>query len=112
MHRASATKVANSNDGKDRLRIPRGALWDHEFYLFYRLSGRAVAYNIFIEGNNAVSRHDIALKPFTYDADLGAVARFSHWQLTLTKTRRTREFRSQPAEHKFGSIDLSYVTRF
>lgn len=88
---------------------PRVAL-DRNFslFLFAALDGRAVARDIFLDGNTFRSSRSVTRQPLVADLSIGLGLIAGRWQLTYTQVRRTREFRSQEAAHNdFGSMTLS-----
>ncbi|MBL9186192.1 MAG: lipid A deacylase LpxR family protein [Opitutaceae bacterium] len=88
---------------------PRVAL-DRNFsvFAFGAADGRAVARDIFLDGNTFRSSRSVDKEPFVGDlsAGLGLIA--GRWQLTYTQVWRTREFKAQRGYYNnFGSVSLS-----
>lgn len=85
---------------------------DNEFnwYLFAGLDGRAMARNIFLDGNTFKNSHDVDKKPLVGDANAGFALTFDDYRLSYTLNYRTKEFDGQDKESIFGSITLT--TRF
>jgi lipid A 3-O-deacylase len=85
-----------------------------EYYLFAGAEGRAVAHNIFLDGN--VFRDgpeiDVRRDTFVYDLKAGFAARYKSWRLDYTFVRRSEEFAPPPGRadgvHDFGSVTISY----
>ena len=78
-------------------------------YLFFSLGGRAVARNIFLDGNTFTSSHSVDRRIFVGDLQLGAVV--SLWgraRLSLTHILRTREFDEQDTPDQFSALSLSF----
>ena len=48
-------------------------------------------------------------EPFVADLLAGVTVGYGALQLSLAKVLRTREFRGQVRDHRFGSITLSYA---
>jgi len=88
---------------------PRVAL-DRNFslYVFGAADGRAVARDLFLDGNTFRASRSVNKEPFVADlsAGLGLIA--GRWQLTYTQVWRTREFKVQRESYNnFGSLTLS-----
>jgi lipid A 3-O-deacylase len=92
-------------------RDPRVAPDRHwSFYLFAAVDGRAVARDIFLDGNTFRDSPSVEKEPFVADLSYGAGFIAGRWQLTFTQVVRTREFKDQPFNHNdFGSLTLSYA---
>ena len=79
-------------------------------YFFLSLGGRAVARNIFLDGNTFRSSHDVEREVWVGDLQVGAVV--SLWgraQLSFTHIFRSREFEQQDAINHFSAISLSFL---
>ena len=85
---------------------------DHEFswYLFAGLDGRAIARNIFLDGNTFRDSHDVDKKILVGDANVGLAIGYDDYRLSYTLNYRTKEFDGQDDPSIFGSISLT--TRF
>lgn len=79
------------------------------FHLFAFTDARAVARDIFLDGNAFVSSHDVDKRHFVADVAFGAALIFGRFKLSYARVMRTREFEGQPSRHRFGSITLSYT---
>jgi hypothetical protein len=77
-------------------------------YLFVGVNGRAVARDIFLDGNIFAHSHSIDKKYFVADLAGGAALYFRQFKLTWVQVLRTKEFDGQPDNHGFGSISLSF----
>ncbi len=81
---------------------------DHfSWYVFAGISGRAVAYDIFLDGNTMRDSTEVDRRPFVGDAQAGLVIQYSRWQLGFTAVTRTEEFETQKDSQIFGAISLS-----
>lgn len=81
------------------------------WYLFAGLDGRAVARNIFLDGNSFDSDSpSVDKKYFVGDAVAGVAFTLYDYRLSYTANYRTKEFDGQPEDTVFGSITLT--TRF
>jgi lipid A 3-O-deacylase len=77
-------------------------------YLFAGLEGRAVLYNIFLDGNAFTDSHSVDKKPFVGDLQAGLVFQWNRFRITYTQIFRTKEFDGQDDGDIFGSVSLSY----
>jgi lipid A 3-O-deacylase len=79
-------------------------------FVFASVDGRAVARDIFLDGNTFKDSPSVDKKPFVADLGYGAGVIAGRWQLTFSQVYRTREFKGQPFYHnEFGSVTLSYA---
>lgn len=77
-------------------------------YVFAGVDGRAVARNLFLDGNTFENSPSVKRLNLVYDYDLGAAITFSAVRLSYTYVIRSREFKTQPAMSKFGAVALSF----
>jgi len=83
---------------------------DWSFFVFAAADGRAVARDIFLDGNTFKDSPKVDKKIFVADLSYGVGFVAGRWQLTFTQVYRTREFEGQPFNHNdFGSATLSYA---
>ncbi len=88
---------------------PRVAL-DRNFsvFIFGAADGRAVARDIFLDGNTFRASRSVTKKPFVADLSTGAGVIVGRWQLTYTQVWRTPEFTTESGRYNnFGSLTLS-----
>ena len=76
-------------------------------YIFAGVEGRAVARNIFLDGNTFHSSHSVDRKVFVGDLQFGAVVTWGDVRLSLTHIVRTHEFEEEDQGDQFGAISLS-----
>ncbi len=76
-------------------------------HMFARAEGRAVARNIFLDGNTFRSSHSVDKNIFVADLSLGFAMNWRNSKLSYAFIYRTREFKGQPEGQLFGSITLS-----
>ena len=75
------------------------------FYIFGQVEGRAVARNIFLDGNTYKSSFHVEKKPLVGDLIYGAVLTAGkHFEASWTFVTRTSEFDGQRGNDRFGSI--------
>ncbi len=77
------------------------------WYLFASAEGRAVARNIFLDGNTFKDSRSVKKEPFIADLQWGVVLTWHDYRLSFTDVFRTREFESQRSTDHFGSICVS-----
>jgi len=78
--------------------------------LFAGAEGRAIARNIFLDGNSFRDSHSVDKKYFVADLNAGAALTWKDYRLSYTVNYRTEEFHRQSEPSIFGSLNLS--TRF
>lgn len=77
------------------------------WYLFAGVEGRAVARNIFLDGNTFRDSRSVDKRHLVGDLQFGFVLDRSDVRLAYTHVLRTREFRTQERMDGFGSFSLS-----
>ena len=81
------------------------------WYLFAGVDGRAIARNIFLDGNTfGDDNSTVDKKYFVGDAVAGVAFTLYDYRLSYTANYRTKEFDTQDDDTVFGSITLT--TRF
>ena len=79
------------------------------WHVFARLESRAVAHNIFLDGNTWDASHRVAKRPGVSETQVGLSYAVGKFELRLAQTVRSREFDGQDRPDRFGS--LSFVFR-
>ncbi len=82
------------------------------WYLFAGATGRAVAHNIFLDGNTFVDSHSVDKKWLVGDLQAGATLMVDRFRLSYTHVFRTKEFETQDEADRFGAVTLSVNFRF
>lgn len=77
------------------------------WYLYAGADGRAIAHNIFLDGNTFRDSHSVDRKLWVGDMQTGLVLTFSTVQIAYTHVYRTREFEGQTAGDNFGAVSIS-----
>lgn len=77
------------------------------FFIFGGCDGRAVARDLFLDGNTFEDSPSVDKKNFVGDAYYGIGVVLKKWQLTYTEVVRSKEFKGQREKNYFGSITLS-----
>lgn len=90
--------------GSTRLEIGDG----FSAYLFGAVNAKAVARDIFLDGNTFRDSHSIDKKVFVADLAGGVGISFKRLIVTWTQVLRTKEFDGQKDAHSFGAIALSF----
>ncbi|MDP3071956.1 MAG: lipid A deacylase LpxR family protein [Opitutaceae bacterium] len=88
---------------------PRVALHrNFSFFVFGAADGRAVARDIFLDGNTFRASRSVNKEPYVADLSAGAGLIAGPWQLTYTQVWHTKEFEKQRGNYnRFGSVTLS-----
>jgi lipid A 3-O-deacylase len=97
-------RIRPSLPGGTFYRPAKGFKW----YLFTGVEGRAVLYNIFLDGNTFTASHSVDRKPLVGDLQAGLVVQWNRFRLSYTQILRTKEFEGQEDPDVFGSLSLSY----
>ncbi len=79
------------------------------WYLFAGVEGRAVARNIFLDGNTFRDSHSVDKKPLVADLQVGLVMTYDRYRFGFTNIFRTKEFDGQKRIDEFGSINFSVL---
>lgn len=79
------------------------------WYLFAGIEGRAVARNIFLDGNTFADSPSVERIPFIGDLQFGIAATMGSVRLSFTQILRTKEFEGQRGGDHYGSIALTYL---
>jgi hypothetical protein len=75
--------------------------------IFAGVQGRAVARNLFLDGNTFEDSASVDRNPFVTDFQTGLSISAGDWRLAYTYVWRTEEFDTQPTRQDFGAIALS-----
>jgi lipid A 3-O-deacylase len=76
-------------------------------YLFAGVDGRAIARNIFLDGNTWRDSRSVTKKPLVADIQLGAAVALRRLRLVFTHVIRTKEFDGQNANDRFSAVSVS-----
>lgn len=80
---------------------------DFNWYVFAGLQGRAVARNIFLDGNTFADSLSVNKRNLVADTQAGLVLQFRGVQFSYTLVRRSREFATQQDPHYFAAFTLT-----
>ena len=76
-------------------------------HLFASVDGRAVARNIFLDGNTIRDSHSVNKKRWVGDAAVGIAANFGVYKIAFVRVFRSQEFAGQASAPRYGSITIS-----
>ena len=77
-------------------------------YVFAGVDGRAIARNIFLDGNTWQASRSVVKKNLVGDLTLGAALTFWRMRLAYTHVIRTREYGTEAPDSRFGAVSLSF----
>ncbi len=77
------------------------------WYLFAGAEGRAIARNIFLDGNTFDDSHSVDRKGFVGDIQAGVAFTYGDLRIAYTHVVRSKEFKQQQARDKFGALSVS-----
>jgi lipid A 3-O-deacylase len=77
-------------------------------YVFAGVDGRAVARNLFLDGNTFESSRSVSKMNLVGDATLGAAITFDAFRIAFTHVIRSREYKTQTGDDQFGAVDLTF----
>ena len=97
-------RVRPGMSGSDVFKPTRPFAW----YVFAGADGRAIAYDITLNGNPFESSRSVTLKPLVGEIEAGLAMMAFGTRLTYTQVFQTQEFQHQKGGlHQFGSLALS-----
>lgn len=76
--------------------------------IFAGVEGRAVAHNLFLDGNTFEDSASVDREPFVADFQTGFAVSWRDVRLAYTYVWRTEEFETQNARQDFGALALSF----
>ncbi len=100
---ASTSTPVDGDEGATRSRVDLG------FYLFARADGRAVARNIFLDGNTFSNSHSVGHKPLVADLSAGIAVNYKNTKLAYALVYRTEEYDKQDEGQLFGTVSLNWT---
>lgn len=100
---ATSSTLSPLDDDDPRISLKK--YWS--VFAFGGVNGKAVARDIFLDGNTFRDSPSVDREVFTGDAFYGLGLVFGRWQLTYTEAVRSREFKGQRDMNYFGSVALS-----
>lgn len=82
------------------------------WYLFAGAEARAVARNIFLDGNTFSDSHSVDREPFVADLQFGIAYQLGPARVALSNVWRSREFDGQSENTQFGALNLSVYLQY
>ena len=79
------------------------------WYLWVGFDGRAVAHNIFLDGNTFRDSPKVDREPLQHDVQLGVVLAWPKARVGLTLVQRSHEFDGQAGVDRFGRLTVSFA---
>lgn len=101
-------RIQPSLPGSDFFAVRDGIGW----YVFAGAEGRAVAHNIFLDGNTFAKSYSVDRRVLVGDLQVGLAIFIGRVRLAYTQVYRTKEFVTQDHADQFGSISLSVAFHF
>lgn len=95
--------MGDSQVRRDGRKAPRGHL-----YAFARAEGRAVAHDLFLDGNTFHAGQHVSRIPWVGETQMGVGARFRSVGLRYLFSYTTNQFREHPDAHRYGSFAISF----
>ena len=78
------------------------------WYIFGGGEGRAVAHDIFLDGNTFRDSPSVDKENLVADAELGFALTYGEMRASFTQIYRTKEFKGQQGNDRFGAISFSW----
>lgn len=97
-------RIEPSLPGSGSFEPRKGVGW----YLFAEVDGRAVARNVFLDGNTWKASRSVNKEPLVADLRAGIALTVGRVQLVYTQVVRTREFETQDEHDEFGTVSVSF----
>jgi lipid A 3-O-deacylase len=80
---------------------------DFGAHVFISADGRAIARNVFLDGNTIRDSHSVKKNPLVADVAAGVAFNVKKYKIAFVRVFRTREFDGQPTTPRYGSITIS-----
>ncbi len=77
-------------------------------YVFAGVDGRAVARNLFLDGNTFEASRSVRKMNLVGDVTFGAAMTFDAFRLAFTRVIRSREYKTQAQQDQYGAVDLTF----
>lgn len=103
--RDTPPRVAPAMPGSGYFDLPHDQNWD--WYVFAGINGRAVARDIFLDGNTFRDSASVDKKNFVADGNAGLALTYGQTRIAYTVVYRTKEFDGQEDPAIFGSLTLT-----
>lgn len=83
---------------------------EFNWYLFAGVEERAMARNIFLDGNTFKDSHSVDKKPFVTDVQFGIAFHFKEVRISFSNMFRSKEFEGQPEATQYGALNFTIYT--
>jgi hypothetical protein len=100
---ATTSTPVDGQMAADRARFDLGA------YLFLRVDGRAVARNIFLDGNTYSDSPSVDKYPLVADLSAGVAVNIKNTKIAYALVYRTEEFEGQDGGQAFGTVSFYWT---
>ena len=100
---ATTSTPVGGQQGAERARFDLG------LYVFARADGRAVAHNIFLDGNTFGDSPSVDRKWFVADLSVGAAVNYGNTKFAYAFVYRTEEFYGQKENQIFGTVSVNFA---
>ena len=98
-------RVRPAMPGTGAFVVPAGVF---AWHLFAGAEGRAVARNVFLDGNTFRDSHSVDKENFIFDANAGIAFTYGKARLSYALVYRSREFETQDDPSIFGTMSLGF----
>jgi lipid A 3-O-deacylase len=78
------------------------------WYIFAGIDARAIAYNVFLDGDASTYDVSIRKETFVYDGQTGLAVMWRGFRFAYTYVIRSQEFEGQEQPDRFGSIGFTF----
>lgn len=96
-------RIRPSLPGSENFNPPSGFAW----YVFAGAEARAVAYDVFLDGNTFRNSHSVDKHPIVGDFQAGIALLFRGMRISYAHVVRSPEFRQQTLWDHFGALSVS-----
>lgn len=100
---SSTSTPVDGSMGASRSWFPVG------MYFFARADGRAVARNIFVDGNTFGDSHSVGHRLFVADLSAGVAMNYKNTKIAYAFVYRSKEFDQQMAAQVFGTVSINWT---
>ena len=104
----AAVRTGGDNSAPGDGDIRHCGQWICGLHGFISFDGRAVARDIFLDGNTFEGSHSVDRKPVVADVAIGFSFLVGGWKISYAKVFRSKEFEEQENAHEYGSLSFSY----
>lgn len=81
---------------------------DPGFFIFAGLRGRAIARDVFLDGNTWERGHSVNRKPLVYDQTVGFGFNWKQFDVNVSYVYRSKQYSTQATPTRFGSLVLTW----